>query len=103
MIRAKTFMAMIVAIACGAQAAPAFAYRGQKYASEAKIAISQARQIALRAYPGKITDEELEKESGGSGLRYAFDIAGAKGVHEVGVDARTGHLLENSTEGPHPD
>jgi len=36
--------------------------------------MSQARSIALKAHPGKITDEELERERGGSGLRYSFDI-----------------------------
>jgi hypothetical protein len=30
--------------------------------------------IALKAHPGKITDEELENGHGGSGLRYSFDI-----------------------------
>jgi hypothetical protein len=50
-------------------------------------------------HPGKITDEELEKEKGGSGLRYSFDIKNGGVTHEVGVDAKTGKLLENSVEG----
>ena len=103
MIRSKRFEVATVAIAISTFAAPAFAYTGQKYASAATVTITQARKIALRAYPGKITDEELEKEGGGSGLRYSFDVAGPKGVREVGVDARSGKLLENSNEGPHPD
>lgn len=48
-------------------------------------------------------DEELEKEAGGSGLRYSFDIKTQKGTQEVGVDARTGAILENKAEGPNPD
>ncbi|VTZ24053.1 Peptidase M4 (fragment) [Methylocella tundrae] len=57
----------------------------------------------MKAHPGKITDEELERESGGTGLRYSFDIKSGGIVQEVGVDAKTGQLLENAKEGPHPD
>jgi uncharacterized membrane protein YkoI len=80
-----------------------FAFTGRKYAREARINLEQARAIALKAHPGKITDEELEHETGGSGLRYSFDIRSDKGTQEVGVDARTGKLLENAPEGPNPD
>jgi uncharacterized membrane protein YkoI len=83
--------------------APAFAYTGQRYAHEAKITLDQARAKALKAYPGSITDQELEKERGGTGLRYSFDIRRGNAVHEVGIDARTGKLLENSVEGPRAD
>jgi hypothetical protein len=68
-----------------------------------KVALPEARAIALKAFPGKITDEELEKEKGGSGLRYTFDIKNGGVTHEVGVDAKTGKLLENSAEGPQAD
>ncbi len=44
-----------------ASAANVFAYTGQKLAGEAKISLEQARVIALKAHPGKITDEELER------------------------------------------
>ena len=81
----------------------AFAYTGEKLAANAKITIDQARSIALKARPGTITDEELEKEKGGSGLRYSFDIKSSGIVHEVGVDAQTGKVLENAKEGPNPD
>ena len=81
----------------------AFAYSGEKLAANAKITIDQARSIALKAHAGTITDEELEKEKGGSGLRYSFDIKSGNVVYEVGVDAETGKVLENSKEGPHPD
>jgi uncharacterized membrane protein YkoI len=72
-------------------------------AKYAKVTLSEARAIALKAFPGKITDEELEKEKGGSGLRYSFDIKNGGVTHEVGVDAKTGKLLENSAEGPQAD
>ena len=79
------------------------AYTGQELANRAKISISEARAIALKAHPGKITDEELERERGGSGLRYSFDIKDGSITQEVGIDARTGRVLENKKEGPHPD
>ena len=67
-------------------------------AAQATLTLAQARAIALKTYPGKVVKQELEHEKGGSGLRYSFDVAGAKGTHEVGVDAVTGKLLENSDE-----
>ena len=81
------------------------AYTGQELEKDAKISFAQARGIALKAHPGKITDQELEREAGGSGLRYSFDIRNrkGKGTQEVGVDATTGAVLENKTEGPNPD
>jgi uncharacterized membrane protein YkoI len=79
------------------------AYTGHELASRAKIGIAEARAIALKAHPGTITDEELERESGGSGLRYSFDIKRGAITQEVGVDAQTGRVLENKKEGPNPD
>jgi uncharacterized membrane protein YkoI len=92
-----------VAIALAMAALPASGYTGQKLAQHAKISIAEARAIALKAHPGKITDEELEREKGGSGLRYSFDIKRGTVTQEVGVDAQSGRLLENKKEGPHPD
>ena len=82
---------------------PALAYTGQKLSGQAKISIAQARESALKAHPGTITDEELEREGGGSGLRYSFDIKTGSKIQEVGIDAATGKVLENKIEGPHPD
>ena len=84
--------------AVGAQA-----YTGEAMAKHAKVTMTEARAIALKAHPGKITDEELEKEAGGSGLRYSFDIREGKVTHEVGVDAQSGAVLENKAEGANPD
>ncbi|MDR3569232.1 MAG: PepSY domain-containing protein [Syntrophobacteraceae bacterium] len=76
-----------------------YAYPGRQFSSQAKVTIDQARSIAEKAVPGKIVTEELEKEKGGSGLRYSFDIKGKDGVvHEVGVDAKSGKVLERSIE-----
>jgi len=79
------------------------AYTGEKLAKDAKLDIQAARDIALKARPGKIADEELEKETGGSGLRYSFDIKVGSKMYEVGVDAVTGKVLEDKREGKHPD
>jgi uncharacterized membrane protein YkoI len=81
-----------------AAAGPAAAYTGQELAREAKITIDQARGIALKAPPGRITDEELEREDGGSGLRYTFGVETGSVTQEVGVDAATGQVLENSPD-----
>jgi uncharacterized membrane protein YkoI len=81
----------------------AFALTGEKYLLQTTVTPPQARQIALKAYPGKIVSQEIEKEAGGSGLRYSFVISNKKAQHEVGVDAKTGALLENSIEGHNPD
>ena len=91
---------LLLAVAFGAQA-----YTGEALAKHAKVSIAEARVIALNAHAGKITDEELEKEAGGSGMRYSFDIveAGKKATQEVGVDAQTGVVLENKPEGKNPD
>jgi len=70
---------------------------------DAQVTLAEARAIALKAFPGKITDEELEKEKGGSGLRYSFDIEKGRAIHEVGVDAKTGRVIENSAEGSRAD
>ncbi|TAN06653.1 MAG: peptidase M4 [Rhodanobacteraceae bacterium] len=77
---------------------------GSQYLKDARVSLQQARATAMKTYPGKIVTEELEKEKGGSGLRYSFDVKNTAGVtHEVGVDAKTGTVLENSVEGPNAD
>jgi uncharacterized membrane protein YkoI len=84
-------------------AGPALAYTGDNLAKYAKLDISEARAIALKAHPGAIADEELEREAGGTGLRYSFDIRSGTSTQEVGVDARTGRVLENARESKTPD
>ena len=62
--------------------------------------MSEARQIALKTYPGKIMKQELEREAGG--LRYSFDIRQGRKWREIGVDAQTGQILENKAEHANP-
>ena len=89
--------------ATGATAAATKHFAGAELLPLAKVTLEQARATAVHAHPGVITDQELEKERGGTGLRYSFDIKNNGKTFEVGVDARTGNVLENKTEGPNPD
>ncbi len=83
-------------------AAVAAAYPGQEFAAQAKVSMAQARAIALHTAPGTIAAAELERENGGSGLRYSFDIKTRSGIREIGVDAKTGAILENSLDSATP-
>ncbi|MEO6224256.1 MAG: PepSY domain-containing protein [Sphingomicrobium sp.] len=89
--------------ASGATAAVPKHFAGAELLPMAKITLAKARASAVRAHPGVITDQELEKEGGGTGLRYSFDIKSHGKTFEVGVDARTGKVLENKAEGANPD
>ena len=99
----KKLIVSTIALVSSAVALSAYAYSGEKFSKEAKITMPQARAIALKTYPGKIVAEELEREKGGSGLRYSFDVRRDKVTQEVGVDANTGNVLENAPEGTNPD
>jgi uncharacterized membrane protein YkoI len=90
-------------ISASAQEKTTTTFTGAELLKYAKVGIVEARAIALKASPGIITDEELEGEKGGSGLRYSFDIKQGKVTKEVGVDAKTGKVLENAKEGRNPD
>ena len=103
----RTLKNTVIAVTCAgsliAMSLPAFAYTGDSMAKEAKITLHDATAIALKARPGTITDKELEKEPGGSGLRYSFDVKNDGTTYEVGVDANTGKVLEDGAEGKNPD
>jgi uncharacterized membrane protein YkoI len=59
--------------------------------------MAAARAIALRAAPGRLISGEYEREGGG--WRYSFDIQQRGHVQEIGVDANTGRIVENKSEG----
>jgi uncharacterized membrane protein YkoI len=103
MMKLRVPLTAVIAAALACAPLVARAYTGEELASGAKVSIEQARAIALKTVHGKITDQELEKEPGGSGLRYSFDIKVGAKTFEVGVDARSGAILENKVEGPNPD
>lgn len=71
---------------------------GSQYLSHAKVSPLRAQLAATAIVHGTIVSRELEREKGGSGLRYSFDIRVGKVVHEVGIDAVTGRVLENSID-----
>ena len=99
MRRAMNITTLILCLA----ASPSFAYTGEELEGQAKISIAHAEATALKARHGEVTDRELEKEQGGSGLRYSFDIRSGGKTYEVGIDAKTGKVLENAAEGANPD
>ncbi len=103
-LAAGTFAAAALATALTVAAGPALAYTGQQYEAQAKVSLQRAEVMVAKAVPGgRITDRELEKEKGGSGLRYSFDVKVHGKTREIGVDAQSGKLLENSVEGPNAD
>ena len=64
----------------------------------AKIDEAAARQAALEARPGKVTETELETDDSGYGV-YDIEIAGDDGKnHEVKVDAGNGEVLHQDLE-----
>jgi uncharacterized membrane protein YkoI len=108
-MRITLLLAAIPALAAAAAGAGA-ATRGTHHvlksaslSSAAHVNLATARASALAARPGRITDQELEKERGGSGLRYSFDIVDHGKTYEVGIDAKSGRILENKAEGKNPD
>ena len=77
-------------------AALLFGSAGANAATAARIGMAHARAIALKAAPGKIVDAEYEKEGGA--WRYSFDIRQGARIHEIGVDAFTGRIVEDKFE-----
>jgi uncharacterized membrane protein YkoI len=61
-----------------------------------KITKSRAEAMALKLAPGKIISSEYENESGG--WRWSFDIQQKGHVQEIGIDGRTGKVVENKSE-----
>ena len=102
----KTYKAVALLIAgiLATSAAQASTANAAKPAPKAKLAapapkisMAQAKAIALRLAPGKIKSSEYEKEGGG--WRYSFDIQQKGHVQEIGVNAMTGKIIENKSEG----
>ena len=96
-------VAVLLVITTSPTAANPTTFKGATLAKQARVTLATARAAALKARAGRVTDEELERERGGSGLRYSFDILSQGKSYEVGVDAMTGKILENVAEGTNPD
>ncbi|THD03409.1 PepSY domain-containing protein [Rhodanobacter lindaniclasticus] len=102
-MRTQLVTPLVLALLATGAALTAQAASTANLQAQAKLDMQHARAIALKTYPGHIVKQELEREPGGSGLRYSFDITAANVTHEVGVDAHTGKVLENSIEGADND
>src|SRR4051812_37949903 len=98
-----SFLSLLLLAGLTVSSTGVLAYTGEKLEPTAHIKMAKAEHVALKARPGTITDRELERETGGSGLRYSFDIRAHNVTYEVGVDAISGKVLENKPEGKNPD
>ena len=81
---ASTSIALIHPISASAAPAP-------------RISMAKAKQIALKLAPGRIISSEFENEGGA--WRYSFDIQQKGNVQEIGIDGRSGKVVENRSEG----
>lgn len=85
MLLVLCFAMMAVAQAAAAKTAP------KAGKPNAKISAKQAEKIALKKYPGKITEKtQLENEEGV--WQYAVMIQSGKTLREVMVNAQTGKI-----------
>jgi len=88
------FSALFVALASlGLPATPGLAAKAKP-----KMSMATAKAIALKRAPGRIKDAEYEFEGGG--WRYSFDIRQGKRIHEIGVNAMNGAIVEDKFETP---
>jgi len=83
----------MIGAALASGSATAFAAQAPK----PKISMASARATALKLAPGTVISSEYEKEGGI--WRYSFDIQQRGNVQEIGIDARTGKVVENKSEG----
>lgn len=67
------------------------------HAPKPRVSKAAAERKALRLAPGKIISSEYEYE--GKGWRWSFDIQQKGHVQEIGIDGRTGKVVENKSEG----
>jgi N-methylhydantoinase A/oxoprolinase/acetone carboxylase beta subunit len=93
------FLAVGLCAAAGAQTqAPKRSKIPAALKKDARISLEDARAAALKKVPGKIQEEELEKENGK--LVYSFDIRaiGQKDITEVQVSAIDGSIVSVEKE-----
>ena len=100
-MRQMVFSALtLTALAAGAMAATPATLRGHQFGGEARVSLSRARMIALKARPGIVADQQLDKESGGSGLRYSFDIFSAGKMSRSGSMPRPARCWRTALKAP---
>jgi uncharacterized membrane protein YkoI len=91
MLKSLRIIALVAALGAGSTVIAA------AKAPPPKISMAHARAMALKLAPGKIISSEYEKEGGI--WRYSFDIQQKGNVQEIGIDGRTGKVVENKSEG----
>lgn len=96
---ANAVLAGLAAAAVAGSASADTEIRGHELLKHARIAPEQARSIALKAHPGQVTDEALERAPNGAGYLYSFTIKDRSGVAQVAVDANSGKILPNAHAG----
>ena len=69
------------------------AAEGNDVQKNVMLTIDEARDIALRCYPGTVTHEEAKKTSRGHVNKYSFDIRDDAGEQNVVIDAKNGKIL----------
>ena len=76
-------------------------YSGYELSKDAQFTMDEASIIALKMHPrGVITERSLERVTGGTNLRYLFDVKAEATTFQVGVDANTGDVIEDLREVP---
>jgi Predicted membrane protein len=83
-------LAVVAALGVGSSALAA-------KAPKPNISMAKAKAMALKLAPGRIISSEYEKEGGV--WRYSFDIQQKGNIQEIGIDGRTGRIVENKSEG----
>ncbi|MEO8454985.1 MAG: PepSY domain-containing protein [Sphingomicrobium sp.] len=91
MLKSLRILTLVAALAAGSTAI------ANAKAPPAKISKARAEAMALKLAPGKIISSEYEYE--GRGWRWSFDIQQKGQVQEIGIDGRTGKVVENKSEG----
>lgn len=86
-----------IVVLAGLLAAAGVPVQAAQQAPAAKISMAEARATALTAAPGEVAKAEYEEEDGA--WRYSFDIRQDGKIHEIGVDANSGKIVENVWEG----
>jgi len=94
MKRAKIFAAVIYAMLVMGTITFVHFPELQADEAQARIGADQAREVALRAVPGKVKESDLETEHGR--LIYSFEIKrpGQRGITEVNVSAMDGSIVD---------
>ena len=87
----------MIAVALSLLTVSGVANAAATHAPRPRISMAHARAMALKLAPGKIISSEYEKEGGI--WRYSFDIQQKGNVQEIGIDGRTGKVVENKSEG----